>query len=582
MPRSAFNQIKWKLTTLIMGISAVVVALGGFAVVAYDFISSEYYFVSRVDTMAEITAANSAVAVSLRNEADAREVLEPLQQRPDFDFVGLFFSSGAPFVVAKSEGTPDEAIRLMTLEANTHQLTGDHLVLQRRIFWDNTHVGFIVIGANMSEELARSRAFLFIACAAMAGLVGVALLLGTRLQRLVSEPIAQLANAANDISERKDYSIRVQKNSNDEVGSLVDAFNEMLTEIERQNRSLIESETRLKLALTASKMGIWEWDLQTGQIRCSEETRLIFGCPKNEATMAMFSQLLHPEDSDRVLKALRNAVDTAGVFACEYRINKPGNQLAWVMHLGRIQPGSKGLSTVLAGIVQDITFRKQVESERQKLVANLLHAEEEERRRIARELHDTTAQHLAALKMNCVRLFESVPDQPLAMQSRQLIDQALQELRTLTYVLHPPVLEEFGLAGALTDFAAGISRRNGIKVCVDVDGYLDRAPATTELALFRVIQESVTNAIRHSGTDKVAIELSRDENETRLSVRDFGQGISNDSGPLGHAGVGIGSMKERMALVGGELAVESTGQGVTVTAIVPHQIAETPETIISA
>ena len=199
---------------------------------------------------------------------------------------------------------------------------------------------------------------------------------------------------------------------------------------------------------------------------------------------------------------------------------------------------------------------------------------EEERRGIARELHDTTAQHLAALKINFVRLFEH-PElnedarEALAAQGRQLLDQALHELRTLTYILHPPVLEQFGLVGALSDFATGITRRNGVKVTLDAEDYQGRLPPTVELTLFRVVQEAVTNAIRHSGTERIVVHLAKDAKEVRLAIQDFGRGLPQHPASLFNAGVGIGSMKERLFLVGGKLNVDSGEQGVTVRATVP-------------
>lgn len=557
-----------------MGISVVVVGIGGLSVVIYDTISSRQHLLSRVDTMAEITAANCSAAMAFNDEQDATEVLMPLGARPDVDFSGLFYNDGSPFVTT---GTNDASAKLpegLLGHVEQHEFTGQRLVVQRKVLFGEDQVGWIVLVANLQAESERGRAFLFITGAAMTGLIGVALLLGARLQRLVSDPIAQLAAAANEIRRNQDYSIRVPKQSEDEVGSLVLAFNQMLDEIERQNHSVMEGEARLKLALSASNMGTWEWDPVTDEISCSSETKRIFGCPTSKTDLATFAQRLHPQDAEGVLAALWNTQSTGEPFSSEYRVITPERKLVWVAHVGRQQPETSSRQKLFIGIVQEISLRKQIEAERQKLAANLLHAEEEERRRIARELHDTTAQHLAALKMNLIRLCDSnaqsvTPDPALANQSRQLLDQALQELRTLTYVLHPPVLEEFGLVGALKDFAAGVSRRNDIQVTVDAETYHGRMSPTTELTLFRVVQESVTNAVRHSGTREILIQLSRVNSEARLVVKDFGRGMPAHDTPSENHGVGIGSMKERLALIGGELIVESTPQGVLVQATTP-------------
>jgi signal transduction histidine kinase len=236
---------------------------------------------------------------------------------------------------------------------------------------------------------------------------------------------------------------------------------------------------------------------------------------------------------------------------------------------------------VLAGIVQDISPRKQAEAEHQSLIAKLLHAEEDERRRIARELHDTTTQHLAVLKITCAQLCSNpgvTPDPKLMAESRQLIDQALLEIRTLTYVLHPPVLEEFGLVGALKDFASGVSRRSNIQVTVHADEYAGRLPRNTELTLFRVVQESVSNAVRHSGTREISIRLARDNQEVRVEVQDSGRGFATPLTLSRNAGVGIAAMHERIAMVGGMLNIESDAEGVTVLASVPLAADAVPST----
>jgi PAS domain S-box-containing protein len=573
---SRFNQIKWKLTLVILGTSIVVLGLGCIAVLIYDSLAAKRYLLSRVATMAEITAANSSAAMGFNNELDAQETLAPLRNRADIDFAGLYYPNGEPFIVYTNQSPGLDLLQPLANREEGHRFDGERLILKRKVmFRENpVPVGFIIVSANLREQTARSNAFLFIAVLAMTGLIGVALLLGGRLQGMVSEPIAQLAEAAMDITLEKDYSIRVRKSSNDEVGSLVDAFNAMLTEIERQNHNLKESEQRLKLALSASNMGTWEWDPVSNQIIYSEETRRIFGHPTYEANLSQFSRLLHPDDAGRVMTALGETAANNTLFNAEYRILPPDGRLIWVAHLGRLQRGANGATARLAGIVQDISARRQSDMERQKLVASMLHAEEDERRRIARELHDTTAQHLAALKINFMRLCERLDlndtaDEGLAVQGRQLLDQALHELRTLTYILHPPVLEQIGLAGALSDFASGITRRNGIKVRLNAEDYQGRLSPTLELTLFRVVQEGVTNAIRHSGTDEIIIYLAKDDKEVRVAVQDFGRGMPDHFSSLLNTGVGIGSMKERLALIGGKLKVDSGKQGVTVRATVP-------------
>ena len=218
--------------------------------------------------------------------------------------------------------------------------------------------------------------------------------------------------------------------------------------------------------------------------------------------------------------------------------------------------------------VRDITERKRAETERQRLNAQLLQSEDEERRRIARELHDTTAQHLAVIQMNLTRLREAAPantDTQLLAESLSLTAQSVQEIRTLSYLLHPPLLDELGLAGALGDYAAGFAKRSGIHVEVDTAGYSGHLPREQEMALFRVAQESLTNVRRHSGSASVLIRLERDADEVRLEVQDSGRGLP----PGTLHGVGLRGMRERLSRIGGELNIDSDAEGTTVLAAVP-------------
>lgn len=218
--------------------------------------------------------------------------------------------------------------------------------------------------------------------------------------------------------------------------------------------------------------------------------------------------------------------------------------------------------------VRDITERKRAETERQRLNAQLLQSEDEERRRIARELHDTTAQHLAVIQMNLTRLRQAAladADAQLLAESLSLTAQSVQDIRTLSYLLHPPLLDELGLAGALGDYAAGFAKRSGIRVEVDTAGYSGHLPREQEMALFRVAQESLTNVRRHSGSATVLIRLERDAGEVRLEVQDSGRGLP----PGAQHGVGLRGMRERLSRIGGELNIESDAEGTTVLAAVP-------------
>jgi signal transduction histidine kinase len=230
--------------------------------------------------------------------------------------------------------------------------------------------------------------------------------------------------------------------------------------------------------------------------------------------------------------------------------------------------------------ITDITERKRAEAELRELTGRLLRLEDDERQRLARELHDTTAQELAAISMNLAVLKARAPEltavaQAILAETAVLTDRCASEIRTMSYLLHPPALEALGLAGAGRDYIDGFARRSGIRIDLQVSDDLGRFPAETELALFRVLQESLVNIHRHSGSRKASIQLTRTTDQIRLEVRDTGRGMKKTDDPLaegppvGALGVGIPGMRERMRQLGGQLQIQSDAQGTCVIATVP-------------
>ena len=231
---------------------------------------------------------------------------------------------------------------------------------------------------------------------------------------------------------------------------------------------------------------------------------------------------------------------------------------------------SQGTPTGMWAFIRDITGRKQAEEALRQLSGQLLRSQDEERRRIARELHDSTAQSLALLVMNLEMARAGAtgtdPEVTRALaESSKLAQQCTDEVRTLSYLLHPPALEVFGLAGAVREYAEGFAVRSGLRVFVDVAPDLERLPEEVELAFFRVLQESLANVHRHSGSPTASIRLARSGAEIHLEVQDTGRGLPSAC----RLGVGIAGMKERLRLLGGRLEVESGQRGTTIRAVLP-------------
>jgi len=229
------------------------------------------------------------------------------------------------------------------------------------------------------------------------------------------------------------------------------------------------------------------------------------------------------------------------------------------------------------GIYHDVSHRKEAEMEVRQLSARLLQMQDEERRRIARELHDTTAQKFVALNMNLTRLKELCARsgsevENVILDSLSLAEESARELRTLSYLLHPPTLDDIGLISAIHWYARGFGQRSGIDLNLDLPPDLERLPRDIETMIFRVIQEGLTNVHRHSGSRSATIRLTSDAEQIVLEMSDRGRGMpSNLQGAtVAEVGVGIAGMRERARQLGGRLEIISDQHGTTLRVVQPH------------
>lgn len=217
----------------------------------------------------------------------------------------------------------------------------------------------------------------------------------------------------------------------------------------------------------------------------------------------------------------------------------------------------------------------------QNLSQRLLKVQDEERRRVARDLHDSTGQTLAALKMGIASLEQKLKQNQCTAEALSeiaaLADQALQEIRTTSYLLHPPLLDEAGFNSAAQWYVDGFAKRSGIKVRLDLATKPERLPITIETALFRVLQESLTNVHRHSGALEVSIRFQYQAEIVVLEIRDCGHGIPREllsrlREASSETGVGLAGMRERLNELNGKLEIESDRHGTILRAIVPLSV----------
>jgi PAS domain S-box-containing protein len=260
---------------------------------------------------------------------------------------------------------------------------------------------------------------------------------------------------------------------------------------------------------------------------------------------------------------------------------KPGEIRHWLINYFPIR--ERGGTVTQVGITAvDVTARRNAEDALRKLSGRLLGIQDQERRRIARELHDSLGQYLAGMKIAIDMLASrSAQKDPLLIECGDILERAISETRTLSHLLHPPLLDEAGFASAASWFVAGFSQRSGIPVTLDLPADLQRLPDVVEIALFRILQESLTNVHRHSRAKSAEISLDVDAEHVTIQVRDHGRGmppnvirqIEAESSKLG---VGLAGMRERIHELGGKFAVSSNEDGTTILASIPLSVDQSP------
>jgi len=352
-----------------------------------------------------------------------------------------------------------------------------------------------------------------------------------------------------------------------------------ITERKRAEEELRASEERFRNAFAHAATGMALTNLDGRFLEINQAFCQITGYTEQELVARDFPSITHPDDLPRNMDLMRQIL--AGIiptYVIEKRyLHKQGGAV-WVRISVSLLRDSKRQPQHMIALVEDITERKQAEESLRELSGRVLQLQDEERRQLARELHDSTAQNIVALGMNL-----GIVDQAAAAldsgarkalsESLVLADQCIRELRTFSYLLHPPVLDDLGLCSALTWYIEGFTKRSGIVVKLDIAADLGRLTQELELMLFRIVQESLTNIHHHSGSRTATIRITRYAKEVVLQISDQGCGIAanlNDGVlSLARVGVGIAGMRERVRQMGGRLEIRSRSSGTDVEVVAP-------------
>jgi PAS domain S-box-containing protein len=330
------------------------------------------------------------------------------------------------------------------------------------------------------------------------------------------------------------------------------------------------------------------------------------GAPAGTAVGLGWLEYMHADDRERSLELWMRCVESGQLYESEYRLRGADGQYRWFR--ARAVPLKEPDGTVVKwyGTCSDIHDSKVLEQsiresaselermvdirtvELRRLSSRLMTLQDEERRRIAREIHDGLGQELAAAKMilDGIMAKDSSPSmRQAANDSSQLVDRAIKQVRTISHLLHPPLLDEVGLVSALRWYLEGLSERSGIEVQLEVDPpNLGRLRPELETAIFRIIQEALTNMFRHSGARNGMVSVKEGEGRIAVTVRDDGRGIEEQVIQLRpeSVGVGIGGMRQRVSELGGRLRLANANPGTIVEVIVPSRRLEPVEVSVPA
>ena len=353
-----------------------------------------------------------------------------------------------------------------------------------------------------------------------------------------------------------------------------------ITEPRQAEEALRESEARFRAVFENAAIGIALVDMRGHPVESNPALQKMLGYTKTELAQMAFSEFTHPDDVQASRDLFTELCEgKRDGYQLEKRYCRKDGQIVWGQLTESLVRNLKGEPQYAIGMVEDITARKRAAEALRQLSGRLLRFQDEERRRIARELHDTTAQRLGALAMNLSVVKDSAPElSPRARtclsEGLELAEECSREIRTLSYLLHPPLLDEVGLGSALRWFVEGYTQRTGIPVDLEMPPQLTRLPGDIELALYRVVQEGLTNIHLHSGSKKAQVCLQCRPDQAVLTISDEGRGLPpgllERGGRRGaKLGVGIPGMRERIRQLGGQFEIISGSNGTTLSATVP-------------
>lgn len=359
---------------------------------------------------------------------------------------------------------------------------------------------------------------------------------------------------------------------------------ELESRVTRRTAQLQSALDRWELVTQATHDGVYDWDLKTHLIITSSHWREMHGFTDEDdsETFEQWSDRIHPDDRARVLGHLKEYLTNKRQgFQEEYRIRRRDDSWIWVLDRAYALWDKEGRAVRLLGSEKDITQRKQAEEQLRQhsaqladLTAKLLKAQDQERQRIARELHDDITQRLAVLAVEIGSLGRISPSDPPTQAHiehlRKTAAQLAEDIHHFAYRLHPSLLEHLGLEAAIRDHVDDFSRRTGLKVRYMQRNVSQSLPMDVSTCLYRVTQESLQNVLKHAEASEVLVRLLGTATGVGVCVRDDGKGFVQEPSGATSRGLGLISMEERVRLFHGTFRIRSSpDRGTEVHAWVP-------------
>jgi PAS domain S-box-containing protein len=341
-----------------------------------------------------------------------------------------------------------------------------------------------------------------------------------------------------------------------------------ITERKLAEERVRTSEERLRLAQWAAHIGTFDLNLRTGVDVWTPETEALYGLPPGGfgGTLTAFENLIHPDDRKRVIELSKELIRTGRPVEAEWRVVWPDGSVHWIAARSQVLMDESGEPSRMVGVNMDITERKKAEEALSGMTRKLVEAQEQERTRIARELHDDINQRLALLALELNQLREKHNDLPSEARDHvfelQLMTADLcSRVYALSHELHFSTLDLLGLLKGMRSWCKSFGERHKIEIDFK-NGDVPKLSQEISLCLFRVLQEAVHNAAKHSGVKRIDVQLAENSGEIHLIVSDSGKGFDIEAASQNRR-LGLTSMQERVRLVGGTIAIESKPMGGT-------------------